>query len=182
MKISNNFNSPSFRSLFINYGAEENLRQLPKPVLCKLYRLGEHLEETEYMDVFIKRDLIPVIREKGVPFGEIRPPFIFEKPEAGSNIMRVITKSHGGEAIMGRLNDDKRLEMLLTFKSPETAVSTYYRLMAAKGNIEKAVMLAKAIETQKVHKKNVETGFQFDNLGKEQVVDELIEKFGTFKK
>ena len=180
MQIFNNKISPSFNGMLINYGAQENLERLPKHVLCKIHRLGQYMESTDFTDVYIKNDLTPVIREKGKRFSELLPPFVFFKPQEGAREMKVRVKSTG-EPLMGKKLDGDTEELNLTFKNPDNANAIYERLCIAKGDIEKSVLLAKLIDTERKYNLKLQTEYNhLEDFPKSRIIDDLFYKFGDF--
>lgn len=180
MQIFNNKISPSFKGMTIAYDAQENLEKLPKPIICKIYRLGQYLEDTEFADVYIKQDLTPVIKERGRRFSELLPPFTFFKPREGAKKFKVQAKSTD-EPLMGRKIDINTEEFELNFKNYEKANSVYERLCMAKGDIEKSVLLAKLIEAEKKHSLKMQIELEnLEKLPKSKIIDDLFYKFGNF--
>lgn len=180
--ISNNYNlqSPSFGSLRVCYGAEDNLHRLPKPILEKLYRFGDYLKDTKHVDMYIGPDLKPCIRAKLDKKGGIFPPFEYSKPSQVSKDF-VVKARRVGKVPYGNAKGDN-VEISLKMKNTSVAMDMFDRMSRANGDFEKAGILTKLIDSQLDAPNILAQEEVRKNMTKTQVINNIMSDFGFWNK
>ena len=172
MKISTdylNIRQPSFGSLRISLNAREAMTGAKGSYVRNLFTAGKKLDDTQYFDLQVLKDLSLRIKEKGNVFSGIKAPIKFIM--SGDRKIKVTGVYDG-------LDDETRkrgqnIDFYLNFDTPEYA-KNIYDLFEQMNSIGKFSMLTKLLDEEMICKFS---GTKYKENNVEKLIDILFDKY-----
>ena len=173
MKILNNYTNyqqPNFTSLKISYNAREALISAKGSFISGLFEAGKRLENTQFVDLHVLKDLSLRIKEKANVFSGIKEPLQL-KIYKQKNLK--VTGIYDG-LDYGKLKKGHKIDYYLKFETPEQAEELYNRYQTM-GKVGQFSFITKLIDEDKIRQNTMP---RMKETNREKFVDLMFDIFG----